>query len=150
MALPSRESVPPTLEKTLDRRLHHVGVIAPSEQQAAELMQLLGLVEHERGYVERYEALCIFTAGNGGSPIELVVPSGGRLEQFNRGLGGLHHLAIAVDSLAALSAELAEQGIRLLEPEPVRGAGAFLCNFIAPVYTRGTIVEFVEELHEHP
>jgi methylmalonyl-CoA/ethylmalonyl-CoA epimerase len=150
MALPSREGAVPALETALERRLHHVGVIVPSERQAGELMQTLGLVEHERGYVEAYEALCIFTAGNGGSPIELVVPSGGPLEQFNRGLGGLHHLAIAVDSLAALSAELAEQGIRLLEREPVRGAGAFLCNFLAPVYTRGTIVEFVEELHEHP
>jgi methylmalonyl-CoA/ethylmalonyl-CoA epimerase len=130
------------------RRLHHVGVVVPSQEQAAELMQLLGLTEAGRGYVERYGALCIFTAGNGGSALELVVPNGGRLREFNRGLGGLHHVAIAVGSLAELATELAERGIRLLEPEPVQGAGAFLCNFLAPVYTRGMIVEFVEELHD--
>jgi methylmalonyl-CoA/ethylmalonyl-CoA epimerase len=127
-------------------RLHHVGIVVPSEEQAGELMALLGLVEDGRGYVERYEALCIFTAGNGGSPLELVVSSGGRLREFNRGLGGLHHVAIAVLSLAKLTARLAERGVPLLEEQPVRGAGAFLCNFLAPVYTRGVIVEFVEEL----
>jgi hypothetical protein len=30
----------------------------------------------------------------------------------------------------------------------VRGAGSFLCNFLAPVYSRGVTVEFVEELHD--
>jgi catechol 2,3-dioxygenase-like lactoylglutathione lyase family enzyme len=129
------------------RRLHHVGIVVPSEERADELMELLGLVEEARGYVEPYEALCIFTAGNGGSALELVVPSGGRLREFNRGMGGLHHVAVAVGCLAELTAELAEQGIPLLEREPVQGAGPFLCNFLAPVYTRGMIVEFVEELH---
>lgn len=111
-------------------------------------MALLGLVEEGRGYVECYAALCIFTAGNGGSPLELVVPDGGRLAGFNRGLGGLHHVAITVDCLTELAAELGDRGISLLEPQPVRGAGAFLCNFLSPVFTRGMIVEFVQELRE--
>ncbi len=131
-----------------DARLHHVGIVVPSEEQASVLMGLLGLVEEGRGYVEHYQALCIFTAGNGGSPLELVVPSGGRLREFNRGVGGLHHIAIAVGSLAELTERLGERGIALLEREPVRGAGSFLCNFLAPLYTRGVIVEFVEELRD--
>jgi methylmalonyl-CoA/ethylmalonyl-CoA epimerase len=130
-------------------RLHHVGIVVPSEEQARELMRLLGVVEEQRGYVEAYGALCIFTAGNGGSALELVVPSAGRLREFNRGLGGLHHVAITVESLTTLGAWFAEQGISMLEREPVRGAGGFLCNFLAPVYTHGVIVEFVEELHDH-
>ena len=129
-------------------RLHHVGIVVPSREQAEELMALLGLPEAGRGYVEHYHALCIFTAGNGASPLELVVPDGGRLGGFNRGLGGLHHVAIAVRSLAELTGRLAERGISLLEDEPVRGAGSFMCNFLAPVYTRGVTVEFVEELPE--
>jgi methylmalonyl-CoA/ethylmalonyl-CoA epimerase len=131
---------------TKDRRLHHVGIIVPSEEQAAALLALLGLQEAHRGYVAHYEALCIFTHGHGGSPLELVVPSGGKLSQFNRGMGGLHHIALVVDSLQALYEELAAQGIRLLDLEPVRGAGPFLCNFLPPVYTRGIIVEFIQEL----
>ncbi len=131
-------------------RLHHVGIVVPSEQQASELIELLGLQEGGRGYVESYSALCIFTEGNGGSPLELVVPSEGRLTQFNRGLGGLHHVAIVVDSLIELADKMRERGTPLLEEQPVRGAGEFLCNFLAPVYTRGVIVEFVEELRSEP
>jgi methylmalonyl-CoA/ethylmalonyl-CoA epimerase len=128
-------------------RLHHVGIVVPYEEQANELIDLLGLQEQGRGYVDHYQALCIFTKGNGGSPLELVVPTGGQLTRFNQGLGGLHHVAIAVESLLELTDRLKTRGIRLLEDRPVRGAGHFLCNFLAPIYTRGVIVEFVEELH---
>lgn len=128
------------------RRLHHVGIVVPTEEQAAALISFLGLQEASRGYVQAYEALCLFTHGNGGSAVELVIPSGGRLRRFNQGMGGLHHIALAVDSLQALAQELAAEGTPLLEPHPVRGAGPFLCNFLSPIYTRGVIVEFVEEL----
>ena len=109
-------------------------------------MGLLGLEESHRGFVERYEATCIFTKGNGAGSIEFVVPRGGTLARFNRGAGGIHHVALAVDSLAEVTRELAGRGITLLEPEPVRGAGNFLCNFLPPARTRGVIVEFVQEL----
>ncbi len=36
--------------------------------------------------------------------------------------------------------------MKLLEPEPVKGAGPFLCNFLSPIYTRGITIEFVELL----
>ncbi len=130
----------------MTRELHHVGIVVPSEEQAGELLALLGLEEEHRGEVEAYDALCIFTRADRGSPLELVVPRGGRLAEFNRGVGGIHHVALVVPSLGALAEELDAQGIRLLEPEPVRGAGPFLCNFLDPVYTRGVTVEFVELL----
>jgi methylmalonyl-CoA/ethylmalonyl-CoA epimerase len=34
--------------------------------------------------------------------------------------------------------------MKLLEPEPIKGAGSFLCNFLSPIYTRGLTVEFVQ------
>ncbi|MCH7838929.1 MAG: VOC family protein [Planctomycetes bacterium] len=126
-------------------RLHHVGIVVPTEKQALQLMDLLGLEEAYRGFVDQYEALCIFTHGNGGSPLELVVPSGGVLQRFNRGIGGLHHVAFAVESLENLAKELSARGMSLLESQPVRGAGGFLCNFLAPIYTKGVTVEYVEE-----
>ena len=86
--------------------LHHVGIVVPTEEQTATLMALLGLREAYRGFVEQYQALCIFTDGNGASQVELVVPSGGRLRQFNRGTGGLHHIALAVEDLGAVAAQL--------------------------------------------
>jgi catechol 2,3-dioxygenase-like lactoylglutathione lyase family enzyme len=130
----------------LPPHLHHVGLVMPSERRAQRLMDLLGLEEAYRGFVEQYRALCIFTVPNGGSPIEFVVPDGGVLAEFNRGVGGLHHVAVVVDDLRETARSLGERGIDLLEPEPVRGAGPFLCNFLPPEHTGGVIVEYIQEL----
>jgi catechol 2,3-dioxygenase-like lactoylglutathione lyase family enzyme len=128
--------------------VHHVGLVVPSERQAQRLMGLLGLEEAHRGFVEQYSATCVFTVANGGSPIEFVIPDGGVLSEFNRGIGGLHHVAVTVDDLRESARSLSEQGIDLLEAEPVRGAGQFLCNFLPPGYTRGVIVELIQEIPE--
>ena len=129
------------------RLLHHVGIVQPSEADAQALMSLLGLEEDYRGFVPQWSALCIFTkAAAGGSPIEFVIPDGGPLERFNKGAGGLHHIALQVPSLDALAKALDGEGMRLLEDTHVKGAGPFLCNFLSPVYTRGITIEFVELL----
>jgi catechol 2,3-dioxygenase-like lactoylglutathione lyase family enzyme len=128
------------------RLLHHVGIVQPSEADAKALMALLGLEEDYRGFVPQWSALCIFTVAKGGSPIEFVIPDGGPLERFNKGAGGLHHIALQVPSLRDLAKALEAEGMKLLEPEPVKGAGPFLCNFLSPVYTRGITIEFVELL----
>jgi len=123
-----------------------VGIVQPSESDALTLMQLLGLEEDYRGYVPTWSVLCIFCKANGASPIEFVIPDGGPLKKFNKGLGGLHHVALEVPSLDEVARRLEAQGMRLLEPEHVKGAGNFLCNFLSPIYTRGLTVEFVEPL----
>jgi methylmalonyl-CoA/ethylmalonyl-CoA epimerase len=126
--------------------LHHVGIVSPSEEEAMTLMALLGLEEDYRGYVPQWSALCIFTKPNGASPIEFVVPDGGPLMRFNKGAGGLHHIALQVPNLEALAARLQAEDMKLLETEHVKGAGDFLCNFLSPVYTRGVTIEFVQLL----
>jgi catechol 2,3-dioxygenase-like lactoylglutathione lyase family enzyme len=126
--------------------LHHVGIIQPSEDDALAMMALLGLEEDFRGFVPQWSALCIFTKASGRSPIEFVIPDGGPLAAFNDGFGGLHHVALEVPDLRALARNLAELDVRLLEPEPIKGAGNFLCNFMSPVYSRGLTVEFVQLL----
>jgi methylmalonyl-CoA/ethylmalonyl-CoA epimerase len=130
--------------------LHHVGIVVPNEQQVRVLCELFGFEEWYRGYVERFQALCIFTRATHGSPIEFVVPSGGKLAEFNRGVGGLHHIALAVDNLDEAAKRFAARGMKLLEAEHVKGAGPFLCNFLSPIYTRGILVELVQELEPAP
>lgn len=126
--------------------LHHVGIVQPSESDATTLMALLGLEEDYRGFVPQWSALCIFTRREHGSPIEFVIPDGGPLAKFNKGAGGLHHIALEVKDLDALARKLAAEEMRLLEDEHVKGAGDFLCNFLSPVYTRGITIEFVQPL----
>lgn len=124
--------------------LHHVGIVQPTEEEALAMMGLLGLEEDFRGFVPQWSALCIFTRRSQGSPIEFVVPDGGPLAKFNRGAGGLHHIALETPDLDALARTLAADGIRFLEPEHVKGAGNFLCNFLSPIYPRGLTVEYVQ------
>ncbi len=109
-------------------------------------MALLGLKESRRYFIPEYEAECIFTEGQGGA-IEFILPHSGKLQQFNKGLGGLHHIALQVDSLEKTSDDLKAKGVELLEPRPV-DAGPIRINFLPPVYTRGIIVEFVEPIQQ--
>jgi methylmalonyl-CoA/ethylmalonyl-CoA epimerase len=136
------KGIPPNLP------LHHVGIVQPTEKQAMDMMALLGLEEDYRGFVPTWGALCIFTKKLGASPIEFVVPDGGPLVKFNKGLGGLHHVAFEVQSLDDLTRQLGAAGMKLIEPERVKGAGQFWCNFLSPVYTRGITVEFVEPFRD--
>lgn len=130
-----------------DPKLHHVGVIQPDMEAAADYMALFGHEEAYRGFVEAFQCWCIFCkAAPGSAVVELVVPEGGPLAKFNRGAGGLHHYAFETPDLRALQAEFAARDVRMLEPEPVKGAGDFLCNFVHPVSTRGVIVEYVQLL----
>ncbi len=71
------------------------------------------------------------------------MPRGGVLTRFNKGLGGLHHIALEVDDLERQSSELRAKGVELLSEQPV-DAGPILINFLPPAYTRGIIVELVQ------
>ncbi len=125
-------------------RLHHVGIVVPELANVEVLLRLLGLEAGVSQYVPQYESECIFTRGAGTVPgIEFIVPRGGKLAKFNKGMGGLHHIALEVDDLDAFSADLAAEDVQLLEPRPV-DAGRLRINFLPPAYTRGIIVEFVE------
>lgn len=123
-------------------QLHHVGIIVPDRDQLTALAELFGLRIGHTQYVPEYEADCYFTTGDG-PVIEFIVPRGGKLAGFNKGMGGIHHIALRVDDLEGASAELSARGVKLLEDSPV-DAGALRINFVPPVYTRGLIVELVE------
>lgn len=126
-------------------RLHHVGVVLPSIEDAEAHMATFGLTEDYRGYVDPWHCWCIFTQpGAGGTAVELVVADEGPLLKFNKGIGGVHHYAFEIDDFDAAARWCAEQDLRLLEPEPVKGAGDFWCNFIHPVSTRGIQIELVQ------
>lgn len=126
-------------------RLHHVGVVFASIEDAEAHMATFGLIEDYRGYVAPWHSWCIFTTpAAGGTAIELVVADEGPLLKFNKGMGGVHHFAYEIDDFAAVARWCEERDLRLLEPEPIKGAGDFWCNFIHPLSTRGVQIEFVQ------
>ena len=132
----------------LNGKLHHVGVIVPDQEQLDQLCRLFGVTLGRREYVKEYEAECIFSEGERGL-IEFIIPRGGKLAQFNKGLGGLHHIAIEIDDLQAVTAELAADGVKLLETTPV-DAGPLLINFVPPAFSRGVRIEYVQKTNSAP
>jgi methylmalonyl-CoA/ethylmalonyl-CoA epimerase len=132
--------VSPILDRPV---IHHIGVIAINRQQIEQTKTLLGLEEAYSGYVPVYQAECIFLMGQGSPPIEFILSEQPALKNFSRGVGGIHHIAFQVPSIAELAEKLRLQGITMLEPRPVQGAGPFVINFLHP-RVLGYTVEFVE------
>jgi hypothetical protein len=107
-------------------------------------MTLMALEEDYRGRVEQWDCLCIFTKPASGASIELVVPESGSLKRFNKGAGGVHHYAYQVADIGVASNDCETRGMNMLLPEPIKGAGNFLCNFINPMSLRGIQIELVQ------
>ena len=80
--------------------LHHASIVVPDEDRVHELAALFGMTLGRRQYVAEYEAECIFTSGQLGV-IEFIIATSGKLSKFNKGMGGLHHIAILVPDLDA-------------------------------------------------
>lgn len=127
-------------------RLHHVGIIMTTMERAQQFMEQFGLEEDYREYVDAYQAWCIFTKYSAEeSPVELVVPTAGKLTEFNKGKGGLHHIAFEVEDVRAARDEYTAKGMEMLEEIPAKGAGGIIVNFLRPRYGLGVLVEFVEK-----
>jgi methylmalonyl-CoA/ethylmalonyl-CoA epimerase len=57
---------------------------------------------------------------------------------------GIHHLAIRVPDLQGALSELKEQGVRLIDEKPRRGAGGAMIAFLHPSATGGILLELSE------
>ena len=60
---------------------------------------------------------------------------------------GIHHLAFDVDDIEAELARLKEQGVRLIDEKPRRGAHGTKIAFIHPKESKGVLVELTEQNH---
>ena len=130
-------------------RVHHWGIVLPTVEKAEAFIKQFGLVEDYRGYVEAYDSNLIFTThGDGHDAIEFIIPLSGVLTEFNKGKGGIAHVAYLVDDIEATSAELRAQGFEMLETVATQGTEEIIVNFIRPKYTQGILVELIEQIGE--
>lgn len=127
------------------KSIHHVGIVMNDMDRAEAFLKTFRLIEDYREYVPQYQAMCIFTKFDHGTSIELVVPDGGVLYDYNNGKGGIHHIAFLVDDIDQITHEYQEKGLEMLEESGVKGAGSIYVNFLRPKYGQGILVEFVEK-----
>ena len=87
----------------------------------------------------------------GDSQIELVRPtdeqSGTARFLAKRG-PGIHHVAFEVNDLAAVLLQLKSRGVRLINEQPVSGAGGSQVAFVHPESTGGVLVELCQAAEE--
>lgn len=88
----------------------------------------------------------------GGSFVQLLQPLSpdtpvGRF--LDRNGEGMHHLAFAVEDIAAALHELASEGARLVDEVPRPGGRGAKIAFVHPATLAGTLVELVELPHDH-
>jgi methylmalonyl-CoA/ethylmalonyl-CoA epimerase len=136
-------------------RIDHVAVcVGDLDQALPPWLKILGLTQGPREMVEaqKTEAAFVLTPEEAGACVELIAPAGGNpgLEKFlerSRGKAGLHHVAFAVDDLAAALAELDRAGVPLIDKTPRPGARGHQVGFLHPSAAGGVLVELVSDHH---
>lgn len=142
-------------------RIDHVGVCVKDLDAAIPLwLKLLtGLELGSREYVAAQKTEAAFLDGRSaqGASVELIRPGQAGSAEANEGLvkfleqrggkAGLHHLAFAVDDLAAALLELDRAGVPMIDKVPRAGARGHMVGFIHPKATDGVLIELVQDRH---
>ena len=128
-------------------RIDHVGIAVRSIDEARVFYEELGL---EVGAIEEVEADGVRVAliPCGESTIELLEPTteDSPIAVFLAKRGpGLHHLCLASDDLQADDTRLRAAGLRLVRPEPTRGAGGCWVQFVHPESAGGVLIELSQK-----
>jgi methylmalonyl-CoA/ethylmalonyl-CoA epimerase len=136
-------------------RIDHIGICVGDLDAALPLwLRLLtGLHQGSREVVtaQKVEAAFLDSANtsSGGAAVELIASAGNEgLDRFvarNQGKAGLHHLALAVDDLAAALRELEQAGVPLIDKIPRAGARGHMVGFLHPKAADGVLIELVQE-----
>ena len=131
-------------------KINHLGIATNGIDEALKFWQdALGLENIHTEIVED-QKVRVAMLPLGESRIELPAPTSedSPISKFleKRG-GGIHHIAVEVDDIAASLAKLKSQGMRLIDDEPRIGAEGCLVAFVHPTTTGGVLIELVQTRH---
>jgi methylmalonyl-CoA/ethylmalonyl-CoA epimerase len=135
----------------LSLRVEHIGVATRSIEESLRFWRdALGLeVKHTETVEEQGVRVAMLPVGE--PRIELLEPTGADspVAKFISKRGpGIHHVAVRVPDIRAALSRLKEQGARLIDEEPRRGAGGCLVAFVHPASSGGVLLELVEHASE--
>ena len=129
-------------------RIDHIAIVVPEIDDALDFWQLaLGLnVEHTEEVTEQETMIAMMPVGE--SEVELVQPTtetSGLARYLDKRGPGLHHICFQVDDIEATLEAFKKKGVKLINREPVIGAGGKKIAFIHPKSASGVLVELVQE-----
>ena len=128
--------------------IDHIGIAVRSIEESSKIYRLLGL---EVSHVEVVESQGVKTAflKLGESNIELLEPIDENSPVFKflekRG-EGIHHIALSVENIGEKLKELKNNGVKLINNEPVKGAHGKLVAFVHPKSAGGVLLELCEKI----
>ena len=128
------------------KKINHVAIAVKDLANAVETYKKLGFhYDHTEEVPSQKVKTAFFSVGE--SHVELLEPTApdspisGFLEK--RG-PGIHHLCIEVSDIEHALVEYKQAGVRLINPQPVTGAGGHRVAFVHPKATGGVLLELVE------
>jgi methylmalonyl-CoA/ethylmalonyl-CoA epimerase len=126
--------------------IHHLGVAVANLDEAVDTYHRLLGAELERRDVVESQGVEAAAVRVGESRVELLSSLGEEtpVGKFlaNRG-PGVHHVAYEVSDLRQEMAELAEQGVHVIDEEPHRGLFGLEVAFVHPESLHGVLAELV-------
>jgi len=128
-------------------RIDHLGIAVSDLRQARNFYELLGMTAGPEEIVEHEQVRTVMIPA-GDSRIELLEPisSDSVIGRFIERRGeGMHHVALHVDDIAEVFAEMKGAGMRLVSEELKIGAGGHLYFFVHPSSTGGVLVEICQD-----
>ena len=128
-------------------KINHLGIATKGIDEALKFWaESLGLENIHTETVED-QKVRVAMLPLGESRIELLEPTSedSPISKFleKRG-GGIHHIAVEVEDIAAALARLKSQGARLIDEEPRIGAEGCLVAFVHPSSAGGVLLELVQ------
>lgn len=128
-------------------KINHLGIATKGIDEALKFWSdALGLENIHTETVED-QKVRVAMLPIGESRIELLEPTSddSPISKFleKRG-GGIHHIAVEVDDIAAALTRLKAKGMRLIDEVPRVGAEGCLVAFVHPASTNGVLLELVQ------
>ena len=130
------------------KKVDHIGIAVKSLETTLPFytdvlkLPLLGIEEVETQLVR----VAFLQAG--GTKLELLEPTSDEstISKFIEKRGeGIHHVALAVESIVERISEIREKGIRMIDDQPRAGAGGANIAFMHPKSTAGVLFELCEK-----
>ncbi len=128
------------------KKIDHIGIAVPEQEAGIEQYKAMGFAfKGTETVAEQKVNTAFFDIGE--SHIELLeaTDENSAVGKFLAKRGpGIHHICIQVEDIEATLAQYKAAGLRLINEEPVIGAGGHRVAFVHPKATSGVLLELLE------
>jgi methylmalonyl-CoA epimerase len=129
-------------------KVDHIGIAVQSLNESLSFYRdALGLsVEETEEVPSQKVRVAMLPVGE--TNIELLEPTSpdSPIAKFmEKKAPGIHHIALAVDDIESVLSGLKQKGVRLINEEPLEGAGGKRIAFVHPAATGGLLLELCQE-----